>query len=162
MRETGKVDELGTAFSMSGAYPASKSQADKDAAERRFAFANLWFLEPMQNGRYPDAYVGGVDLERLGVEPGDMEIVKAPADFIGINLYTGAEFEHDPQDPNLGVRQARREPGEQQVCHASKAAFSVSLQPNGAALGTRSHPCRAPADQESEHLPFTYALSPNT
>ena len=106
MRETGKVDELGTAFSMSGAYPASNSQADEDAAERRIAFANLWFLEPMQNGRYPDAYVGGTDLDRLGVEPGDMEIVKAPADFIGINLYTGGVFEHDSQEPNLGVRQA--------------------------------------------------------
>jgi beta-glucosidase len=112
MRETGKVDELGTAFSMSGAYPASNSQADKDAAERRFAFANLWFLEPMQNGRYPDAYVGGTDLERLGVEPGDMEIVKAPADFIGINLYTGGVFEHDSQEPNLGVRQARSDVSE--------------------------------------------------
>ena len=113
MRETGNVEELGTAFSMSGATPASKSQADKEATERRFAFANLWFLEPMQNGRYPDAYLDKENLyDRLGVEAGDMEIVKAPADFIGINLYTGGEYEHDSQDPNLGVRQARREPGE--------------------------------------------------
>ncbi len=109
MRETGKVEELGTAFSMSGAYPASNSQADKDAAERQFGFANLWFLEPMQNGRYPDAYVGGTDLERMGVEPGDMEIVKAPADFIGINLYTGSDVAHDSQDPNLGVRPVQGE-----------------------------------------------------
>ncbi len=107
MRATGNVEELGSAFSMSAAYPASNSQADRDAAERRFAFANLWFLEPMQNGRYPDAYVDGTDLDRLGVEPGDMEIVRAPADFIGINLYTGGVFEHDPQEPNLGVRQAQ-------------------------------------------------------
>ena len=107
MRETGKGEELGTAFSMSAAYPASSSQADKEATERRFGFANLWFLEPMQNGRYPDIYVGGTDLERLCVAPGDMEPVKAPADFIGINLYTGGVFEHDPNDPNLGVRQAR-------------------------------------------------------
>ena len=110
MRETGKVDELGTAFSMSGAYPASNSQADKDAAERRFAFANLWFLEPMQNGRYPDAYLDNENLyDRLGVEAGDMEIVKQPADFIGINLYTGGDIAHEPQEPNLGVRQIQPE-----------------------------------------------------
>jgi len=105
MRETRLVDAVGTAHSMSPSYPATNSEADKDAAERRFAFTNLWFLEPGQNGRYPDAYVDNENIEeRLGVEPGDMEIVKEPADFIGINLYTGGLVAHDPQNPNLGVR----------------------------------------------------------
>ncbi|MCH8993548.1 MAG: beta-glucosidase [Chloroflexi bacterium] len=106
MRATNRVEELGTAFSMGGVYPASESDEDKAAAERRFRFNNLWFLEPVQNGRYPDAYVDGTDPARLGVEPGDMEIVRAPLDFIGINLYTRAVVAHDPQDPNLGARDA--------------------------------------------------------
>ena len=110
MRETRLVDELGTAHGMSGSYPATDSQADKDAAKRRFAFMNLLFLEPMQNGRYPDAYLDNENLyDRLGVEAGDMEIVKQPADFIGINLYTGGDIAHDPQEPNLGVRQIQPE-----------------------------------------------------
>ena len=105
MRATGKVDALGSAFSMSGVYPASESEEDKAAAERSFRFTNLWFLEPVQNGRYPDAYVGGTDPARFGVQPGDMELVQAPLDFIGINLYTRNVVAYDSQDRNLGARQ---------------------------------------------------------
>jgi len=112
MRATNRIEGLGTAFSMNGCDPASSSADDRAAAERRFAFNNLWFLEPAQHGRYPDAYVGGTDPERLGVEPGDMAIAKAGLDFIGINLYTRAVIKHDPQDPNLGARDAPVEDAE--------------------------------------------------
>lgn len=104
IRATGKVEAVGTAFSMTGVYPASDSAEDRAAAERLHGFSNLWFLEPVQNGRYPDAYVGGMDPERLGVQAGDMETVKAPLDFIGINLYSRTVVANDPQDVNLGTR----------------------------------------------------------
>ena len=105
MRSTGKVEALGTASSMGGVYPATNTPEDKAAAERCFGFNNLWFLEPVHNGRYPDAYVGGTDLRRLGVEDGDMELVKEPLDFIAINLYTRFVIANNPQDSNLGVRE---------------------------------------------------------
>ena len=104
MRATGKVEAVGSAFSMQGIYPASDSDEDRAAAERFHAFNNVWFLEPVQNGRYPDAYVGGTKLERLGVQPGDMETVKAPLDFIGINLYSRSVVADNPDDRNLGIR----------------------------------------------------------
>jgi len=109
IRSTGKVDAVGSAYSMTAIYPATDSAEDKAAAERRTAFSNLWFLEPMANGRYPDAYVGGTNPERLGVQAGDMEVCKAGLDFIGINLYTRSVVAHDPQDPNLGARDVRIE-----------------------------------------------------
>jgi beta-glucosidase len=104
VRATGKAQTVGTAFSMAGMYPASESEEDRAAAERMHGFTNVWFLETVQNGRYPDVYEGGTDLERLGVQPGDMEIVKAPLDFIGINLYSRTVVAHDPQDANLRAR----------------------------------------------------------
>jgi beta-glucosidase len=104
MRATGKVESVGTAFSTMSAYPASDSPEDLAATERLHRFNNVWFLETAQNGRYPDAYVRGMDLERLGVQPGDMDIVKAPLDFIGINSYTRVVVANDPQDANLGAR----------------------------------------------------------
>jgi beta-glucosidase len=104
IRATGKVEGIGTAFSMGGSYPASDSAEDRAAAERGFAFNNLWFLEPAQNGRYPDAYVGGMTPERLGIQPGDMEIARCDLDFIGINLYTRQVVAHDERDRNLGLR----------------------------------------------------------
>ena len=105
IRATGKAEGIGTAFSMTAMYPATDSAEDKAAAERRFAFTNLWFLEPAAHGRYPDAYVGGMSPERLGVLPGDMEIIKTDFDFIGINLYSRAVVRNDPQDANLGARE---------------------------------------------------------
>jgi beta-glucosidase len=104
MRATGKVEELGTAFNMAGIYPASDSAEDRAAAERVHAFNNVWFLEPALKGRYPDAYPDGLDPERLGVRPGDMETIKTPHDFIGINLYTRTVIAHNPDEPNLKVR----------------------------------------------------------
>jgi beta-glucosidase len=104
IRATGRVEGVGTAFSMSGITPASDSDEDKAAAERRFGFTNLWFLEPAERGRYPDAYVREMTDERLGVQPGDMDIVKCDLDFIGINLYSRQVVANNPQDPNLGAR----------------------------------------------------------
>jgi beta-glucosidase len=104
VRATGKPRAVGTAFSMAGMYPASDGDEDRAATERMHGFTNVWFLETAQNGRYPDVYEGGTDLERLGVQPGDMEIVKAPLDFIGINLYSRTVVANDPQDANLRAR----------------------------------------------------------
>jgi beta-glucosidase len=93
---------IGTAFSMSACEPAGDAQADRDAAERWHRLLNLWYLEPALRGRYPEAFPGGVPLERMGVREGDMERVRAPLDFLGINLYTRTLVCADPADP-LGI-----------------------------------------------------------
>jgi beta-glucosidase len=79
--------QVGTAFSMTSCQPATSSEADKAAAERAHALDNIWFLEPALKGTYPEAFPGGNPLEVMEVKPGDMELVKAPLDFIGINYY---------------------------------------------------------------------------
>jgi beta-glucosidase len=93
---------IGTAFSMSACEPAGDSQTDAEAAERWHRLLNLWYLEPALRGRYPDAFPGGTPLERMGVREGDLERVRAPLDFLGINLYTRAIVRANPQDA-LGV-----------------------------------------------------------
>jgi beta-glucosidase len=106
MRGTGKVGTLGSAFSMWGAtYPASQSAEDVAAAERQFRFHNLWFLDPVLRGEYPDCYVGdGMTPERLGVEPGDMDVIRTSFDHIGINLYSRTVVANNPNDRNIGAR----------------------------------------------------------
>jgi beta-glucosidase len=85
---------IGTAFNMTACEPRGDSEADADAAERWHAFVNLWYLEPALHGRYPDAFRSGAPLERMGVQDGDLERVRAPLDFIGINLYTRTIVAH--------------------------------------------------------------------
>jgi beta-glucosidase len=77
---------VGTAFSMSPCEPATSSEEDKLAAERAHAITNLWFLDPALNGRYPDALAFFPETV-MGIKSGDFEKMKAPLDFIGINLY---------------------------------------------------------------------------
>jgi beta-glucosidase len=77
---------VGTAFSMSPCEPATNSEDDQIAADRAHAINNIWFLEPALRGRYPEAF-SYLPEAAMGIQPGDMEKVRAPLDFIGINLY---------------------------------------------------------------------------
>jgi beta-glucosidase len=77
---------VGTAFSMSPCEPATDSAADKLAAARAHAITNTWFLEPALRGRYPDALTF-LPETAMRIKSGDMENIRAPLDFIGINLY---------------------------------------------------------------------------
>jgi beta-glucosidase len=61
------------------------------------------FLEPALRGRYPEAFPDGAQLARMGVRDGDLERMRAPLDFIGINLYTRSLVRHQDGDA-LGLR----------------------------------------------------------
>jgi beta-glucosidase len=106
IRANTKPDMVGTAFSMQPIFPKTDSPEDREAAERYHRFNNVWFLETAMEGRYPKIFLEGTEEEWLDVRPGDMEIVKAPLDFIGINLYTRMTIAHDPHDKMMGTRPA--------------------------------------------------------
>jgi beta-glucosidase len=76
----------GSAFSMSPCEPATDSAKDKLAAARAHAFRNIWCLEPALKGRYPEAF-SVFPSYLMGIKSGDMEQVRVPLDFIGINVY---------------------------------------------------------------------------
>ncbi|KAA2252195.1 beta-glucosidase [Solihabitans fulvus] len=62
--------------------PADES--DVDAARAVDGLQNRVFLDPVFDGRYPDDVLPGLaDL----VEPGDMELISAPIDYLGVNYY---------------------------------------------------------------------------
>jgi beta-glucosidase len=86
LKATHPSARIGTAFSMSNCEPATNSDEDKLAAERAHAITNLWFLEPALKGRYPEA-LAFFPQTVMGIRSGDLEKMRAPLDFIGINLY---------------------------------------------------------------------------
>lgn len=67
-------------------FPDTDSEDDKLAAERAHAIMNSWFLETVLHGKYADALTF-LPETAMRVKSGDMEKMKAPLDFIGINLY---------------------------------------------------------------------------
>ena len=77
---------VGTALSMSPCEPATNSEEDRVAAERADGVTNLWFLEPALKGHYPKALAFFPD-SAMGMRSIDLDKMKAPLDFIGINLY---------------------------------------------------------------------------
>ena len=78
--------KVGAALSMSPCEPASDSEDDRRAAERAHAITNVWFLDPALRGRYPDAFPFNPAV-LMKIQQDDMDTVRAPLDFIGINLY---------------------------------------------------------------------------
>jgi beta-glucosidase len=95
---------IGTAFAFAPCEPATDSAGDAAAARRFDAFTNLWYLLPALTGRYPEhAFEGGVPLERMDVREGDEKLVRAPLDFIGVNLYV-RNLVRELADDTFGLR----------------------------------------------------------
>jgi len=71
--------------------PATHSRANQEAAERAHGWQNIWFLHPAMSGSYPNA-LQDLNDTRMGVKSGDMEVIRSPFDFIGINNYLRTVF----------------------------------------------------------------------
>jgi len=67
--------------------PASDSEADRVATERAHASSNLWPLDPLLLGRYPAPLRELWPDAHAPVRDGDMAVIAAPLDFLGINYY---------------------------------------------------------------------------
>ncbi len=94
---------VGSAFSMSPTVPASGKAEDAAAAERMHGWLNDWSLRPALRGVYPDAFETGLPPE-LDVREGDMARVRAPLDFVGVNLYFRTPVRADRDSLGLGAR----------------------------------------------------------
>jgi beta-glucosidase len=104
----GDGTRVGIVLNLSWVDPASDSDEDRAAARRMDGFFNRWFLDPVFRGAYPADMVALYGGSVPGVQPGDMEAIATPIDFLGINSYTRAVIAHDDQPP-LHVRSVRPE-----------------------------------------------------
>src|ERR1700739_4293852 len=99
--------KVGTAFSMSNCEPATSSAEDKAAADRAHAIGNIWFVHPALKGEYPKGVPRENPYDVMGVKPGDMELCKAPLDFLGINYYRRELVSAIPVGPGEGTTGVR-------------------------------------------------------
>ncbi|GFZ87876.1 GH1 family beta-glucosidase [Nesterenkonia alkaliphila] len=84
--------ELGLTLNFTDYRPADPSSAgDQDAARRLDGAFNRFFIEPVLRGSYPADVLA--DQQGLWptdlVQPGDLEVISAPIDVLGVNFYTG-------------------------------------------------------------------------
>jgi beta-glucosidase len=85
---------LGTVLTVSPIRPSSDSGADRRAADRFDAFWSRAFLDPLCRGSYP-----AVVAERLAplIASGDLQAIRQPIDFLGLNYYGPAYVADAPQ-----------------------------------------------------------------
>ncbi len=58
------------------------------AVERADTFRNLWFLDPLLRGRYPDHLFTDMGVAPPPMNDGDFSIISTPIDFLGVNYYS--------------------------------------------------------------------------
>ena len=81
---------------------------DAEAALRFDGNRNRWFLDPVLRGGYPADMIDLYE-ERLGplefIQPGDLEEIAAPIDFLGVNFYQPAVVRLDGDQGLIGVEE---------------------------------------------------------
>ncbi len=83
-----KPDALvGSVFAMAPCEPATNSPDDRHAATFADAIFNHLFLDPLLVGRYPQTFLDGVPVPAMEIADGDMDHVRTPLDFVGVNCY---------------------------------------------------------------------------
>ncbi|MDA8424661.1 MAG: GH1 family beta-glucosidase [Treponema sp.] len=90
---------------------ASDRVEDRAAAMRHDGAFNRWFLDPVFGKGYPGDMLAWYDGVAPKVEPGDLEAMAAPLDFLGVNYYTRRVIAHDPEgrgDKGRAVLAARQ------------------------------------------------------
>jgi beta-glucosidase len=104
--------DVGITLNLLPGGPASPSAADEAAWRHLDGTFNRWFLDPLYSRGYPEDIVqdyldqGELTSKTLPfVEPGDMEAIATPTDFLGINYYSRAVVRSDkiPEAENLPV-----------------------------------------------------------
>lgn len=97
MRAQGVKAELGIVLNLTPAYPATDSPADRDAARRADGTANRWFLDPIYRGAYPEDLLADFAGDLPDIRDGDLDVIAAPLDFLGVNYYSRTYASADGQ-----------------------------------------------------------------
>ncbi len=82
-------DQLGITLNLQPVTPVSDSEADRAAADRALLLSNRLFTDPVLAGSYPELARGtwGPITDFGFLQDGDLEVIAAPLDFLGVNYY---------------------------------------------------------------------------
>ncbi|WP_033824567.1 GH1 family beta-glucosidase [Kitasatospora sp. MBT63] len=104
LREHVPGARIGIVNNLSTIRPGSDRPADHEAARRADGHINRWWLDPVLGRGYPQDMVDLYGVE-LPVQDGDMELISAPLDWLGLNYYFRQIVADDPTGPAPYFRQ---------------------------------------------------------
>ncbi|MFZ2989509.1 family 1 glycosylhydrolase, partial [Ideonella sp.] len=88
LRDAGCRSELGIVLNQAPMQPATDTA--EDAAKARLEDGRLvrWYMDPLFRGHYPEDVLAALGDAAPKVQPGDMELIAQPLDWLGINYYS--------------------------------------------------------------------------
>jgi beta-glucosidase len=86
-RRRGAKGEFGIIINPATPRPATRSPADIAAARRASLERTGIWLDPLWGRGYPADYATAMNAH-FPIEPGDMELIASPPDFVGVNYYS--------------------------------------------------------------------------
>ena len=101
---------IGIVVNLEPKYPASDRPKDLAATRRAEAYMNRQYLDPIFLGRHPEEMAEIFGSAWSPLSAADLDLVRRPIDFLGVNYYTRAVTRHDPRSYPLratAVRQPR-------------------------------------------------------
>ncbi|TQV70971.1 beta-glucosidase [Aliikangiella marina] len=88
----------GIVLNFTPCYPSTSASADIQAAKMADAHFNQWYIKPLFDAEYPEIIETIPKDERPEIFAGDMEIIAAPLDFMGVNFYTRQVYQADTEN----------------------------------------------------------------
>ncbi|PMG42876.1 GH1 family beta-glucosidase [Shewanella sp. 10N.286.52.B9] len=82
----------GIVLNFTPCYPLTDTDADIKAASIADDYFNQWYMKPIMDGEYPAIINDFDEADKPDIQAGDMDIIKQPLDFLGINFYTRAVY----------------------------------------------------------------------
>jgi beta-glucosidase len=102
---------IGLVVNLEPKYPASRAARDRSALARADAYMNRQYLDPVFLGRYPREMTRIFGKAWPKVRAADLDLIRRPIDFLGINYYKREVTRDDPRSLPVrasGVRQRGR------------------------------------------------------
>jgi beta-glucosidase len=91
--------QVGITLSQFPVYPMVDTLNNRQAAHFADLFVNRFYLDGLYRGAYPDELWSRLGLFKPPIQPGDMEIISRPFDFLGVNYYSPIFAYHDWRIP---------------------------------------------------------------
>ncbi|WP_220195985.1 GH1 family beta-glucosidase [Ktedonospora formicarum] len=82
------VAQVGLSLNFTPTYASDEREETKRDTELTDLFVNQWFISPIAHGRYPEGLFEALEVTPPPMQDGDLELIGAPIDFLGVNNYT--------------------------------------------------------------------------
>jgi beta-glucosidase len=116
--------QIGLVVNLEPKYPATESTEDFAATMRADAYWNRQYLDPVFLGAYPPELAEIFGPAWPAFPAADLDFIRQPLDFLGVNYYSRQVVRHDPQDWPLQAARVRQP-------HSTYTSLDWEVYPQG-------------------------------